>query len=144
MSLPFDIPAWLPWWVPLVLLVPALLWILAFLLVPFSVIGLKSRLDGMEARLDELHAEVRTLSLRLPETVQAVDFDELYTPPEQAEPVRRAPVIKRPPIPPATHELEPEDEAPPAQDPPATDGARSKRDRGRREGRTEPRLDWPR
>ena len=47
-----------PLWVPLVILVPTLLWGLAFLLVPFSVIGVKSRLDGLEARLDEIQAEI--------------------------------------------------------------------------------------
>ncbi len=138
MTLPFEIPAWLPWWVPLVLLVPVLLWILAFLLIPFSVIGVKSRLEALEALLDEIHAEVRTLSLRMPENVRSVDFDEIYTPPESASEPRRERVIRRPPIPPATHQLEngPAEETPPE---PSVS-----RPGGRREGRTEPRLDWPR
>ena len=139
MTLPFDIPSWLPWWVPLVLLIPILLWILAFLLIPFSVIGLKSRLDGLEARLDEIHMDVRTLSLRLPESVPAVDFDEIYRPPEPATPPRTERVIRRPPIPPATHELDNRMiEEPP--EPPRP----SRRETARKEGRTEPRLDWPR
>ncbi len=143
MNLPYDLPAWLPWWIPLVLVVPALLWILAFLLVPFSVIGLKSRMEGLEARLDEIQAEIRTVVLRLPETGHAVEFDELYTAPEPVQPTRRVPVISRPPIPPATHQLEPEEprEAPPPGSVPRN-GRRT--DPPRRESRTEPRLDWPR
>ncbi len=143
MNLPYDLPAWLPWWIPLVLVVPALLWILAFLLVPFSVIGLKSRMEGLEARLDEIQTEIRTVVLRLPEAGHAVEFDELYTPPEPVQPTRRVPVISRPPIPPAAHQLAPEepDEAPPPGSVPRN-GRRA--DPPRRESRTEPRLDWPR
>ncbi len=145
MTLPFNLPLWLPWWVPLVLLVPTLLWLLAFLLVPFSVIGVKSRLDGVEARLDEIQEEIRTLALRLPETARAVHFDELYTAPEPVEPQRRAPVvITRPPIPPAAHELEerePSREAPP---PGSVPRSARRAEPPRREGRLEPRLDWPR
>ena len=54
MSLPFALPDWVPWWLPLVLLLPALLYALAFLFMPFSVIGVKSRLEVIAARLDEL------------------------------------------------------------------------------------------
>ena len=46
-----TLPDWVPWWVPLVLLLPALLYGLAFLFMPFSVIGLKSRMEAIEARL---------------------------------------------------------------------------------------------
>lgn len=102
MSMPFPLPSWLPWWAELVLLVLALLWVLAFLMVPFSVIGVKARLDGLEARLDEIQAEVRTLALRLPEVSAGVaGFDEAYVPPgvSPPPPVRRAPSL-RPPIPP--------------------------------------------
>jgi hypothetical protein len=131
MTLPFNLPAWLPWWVPLVCLVPILLWLLAFLLVPFSVIGLKARLDGLEARLDELHAEIRTLSIRMPENAPSVDFDEIYHP-QQSAPQPQPRVVRRPPIPPATHELE-ADQARPERRPADT-----------RRDRTEPKLDWPR
>lgn len=134
MTLPFPVPDWLPWWVPLVLLVPALLYVLCFLFMPFSVIGVKSRLDVLEARLDEIQNEIRHLALRLPDAGQPVDFEEIFNP----EPVveqRPAPAMSRPPIPPATHDLrreEPKAErAPPPQPQP-------------RPARREPRLDWPR
>jgi len=134
MTLPFPVPDWLPWWVPLVLLVPTLLYVLAFLFMPFSVIGVKSRLDVLEARLDELHNEVRHIALRLPDMAGTpVDYDDVYQP-EPTEPVRRTPVITRPPIPPAAHEL---------------DGGGRGADRGApspqaRPARREPKLDWPR
>ena len=135
MNLPFDLPTWLPWWVPLVILIPILLWLLAFLLVPFSVIGVKSRIDGLEARLDEIHADLRTLVLRTPESVQAVDFDEVYTPPAPPPPPQER-IIRRPPIPPPIHQMDETDRPRRAdQSAPAQPQRRS---------RTEPRLDWPR
>jgi hypothetical protein len=135
MILPFTLPDWMPWWVPIVLLVPALLYGLAFLFMPFSVIGVKSRLEVIEARLDELQGEIRHLALRLPELSRAADYDEIYAPgPAEASP-RRQPVQTRPPIPPAAHDLE---ERPRV-------AAREPRREPEREGaRREPRLDWPR
>ena len=131
MTLPFALPDWLPWWVPIVLLVPALLYALAVLFMPFSVIGVKSRLEVIEARLDEIQGEIRHLALRLPEVGRTADFDEIY-PPEPSVPSRRAtPIVTRPPIPPAAHELEGQEPREP----------RQRRDGG---GRSEPRLDWPR
>ena len=79
MTLPFTLPDWLPWWVPIVLLVPALLYALAFLFMPFSVIGVKGRLEVIEARLDEIQGEIRSLALRLPEPSRALDFEEVYS-----------------------------------------------------------------
>jgi hypothetical protein len=139
MTLPFVLPDWLPWWVPIVLLVPALLYALAFLFMPFSVIGVKGRLEVIEARLDEIQGEIRHLALRLPETVRATDYGEIYAP----EPDRRPPppVMTRPPIPPASHELEGE------QPREVRSARRDERDAPRERpggGRAEPRLDWPR
>ncbi len=148
MTLPFSLPDWVPWWLPTIVLVLAVLWFLAFLLVPFSVIGLKARLDGLEARLDEIHAEIRRLALRLPDSANALAFDELYAPEPRHESTRRPSAFTRPPIPPAAHELEEEPHMPEA--PPPAGGLRFRRPeqgQGRpaaRENRTEPRLDWPR
>lgn len=140
MTWPFALPAWVPWWVPLVLIVPALLWGLAFLLVPFSVIGVKPRLDGIEARLDELQAELRLLTLRLPEARHAVDFDEVYQPPRPAPGARRPPVTARPPIPPASYE--PEGEETPTPGPGSAPPRIIRRPSpSRRDDRVEPRLD---
>ncbi len=38
------------------------------LLMPFSVFGVKGRLEAMEAQLDEIRAELRALAARLPES----------------------------------------------------------------------------
>jgi hypothetical protein len=146
MTLPFTLPDWLPWWVPLLLLVPALLYALAFLLMPFSVIGVKGRLDVIEARLDEIQGEIRSLVLRLREPGAAdyrgADFEEVYAPKADDAAARATNISPRPPIPPAAHELE--DRPPRA----SSFGNRAPRREAPREaprgGRAEPRIDWPR
>jgi hypothetical protein len=144
MTLPFTLPDWLPWWVPILLLVPALLYALAFLFMPFSVIGLKGRLEAIEARLDEIQGEIRHVTLRMPEPARAADFGEIYAP-EPNDRSRRPPppVITRPPIPPAAHELEDDNPSETLRAPPQRT-ARRDADRGEGRGRAEPRLDWPR
>ena len=132
MNLPFPVPDWLPWWGLLLVVVPALLYVLAFLFMPFSVIGVKGRLDVLEARLDEIQHEIRHLSLRMPEPGQPVDYRDVYEPERHETPAQRAVTNLRPPIPPAPHDLDeyrPLDQPPP---PPTT-----------RPARREPRLDWP-
>lgn len=112
---PFPLPDWVPPWVQLVILIAVLLFGLMFLLMPFAVFGVKGRLDMLEARLDEIQGEIRSLALRLPEP----DRDD-----EQLSGVSNRYVVpdayggQRPPIPPAPRER------------PAT----------ARPGRTEPRL----
>ena len=146
------LPDWLPWWVPLVLLVPTVLWALSFLFMPFSVFGVKSRLEVIEARLDEIQNEIRHVALRLPAGgLPGPDYDEVY-PPRMQEP-RTDRIMSRPPIPPARHELyntadqEPpggpalEDRPPP---PPNARPARRGEQLPPRPPRAEPRLDWRR
>ena len=123
------------------LLVPALLYALAFLFMPFSVIGVKSRLDVIEARLDEIQGEIRHLALRLPEVGRVADYDEIYAPEPTVQPRRAPPVVTRPPIPPASHELDDERAARAAA---ARCRGASRIDRPAPAGRAEPRLDWPR
>lgn len=126
MTLPFTLPDWLPWWLPLALLVPALLYGLALLVMPFAVLGLKSRLDAIDLRLDEIQGEIRSLSLRMREPSGGrADADDGYVDPPRA---RRTPASfdgPRPPIPPA-----------------ATTGRSNTVEPG--PGRAEPRLNWPR
>lgn len=64
MDLPFTLPDWLPAWGFLLLAIPALLFALAFLLMPFSVFGLKTRLEAVEAQLDAVAEELRSLNFR--------------------------------------------------------------------------------
>ena len=123
MPLPFTLPDWVPPWVSFLVVTVAVLFVLAFLLMPFSVFGLKGRLDGVEARLDEIQNEIRTLALRLPE-VGRTEYE-----PEPLPPRRWKDPPERPPIPPRTAEL---DRPPP---PP------NRRVAPARQGRAEPRFD---
>src|SRR6202020_3085230 len=49
MNLPLMLPAWIPGWVVLILALPVLLYVLAFLLMPFSVFGVQARIESLEA-----------------------------------------------------------------------------------------------
>lgn len=82
MTSPLPLPDWVPWWVHLVILLVALLFGLAFLLMPFSVFGVKARLEGVEARLDEVQGELRSLSSRLPVDLGKGAAPEGYVMPE--------------------------------------------------------------
>jgi hypothetical protein len=97
MTTPFSFPDWVPWWAQLLLLIVAIMLALAFALMPFSVFGVKSRLDALEARLDEIQGEIRSLSLRLPEPSRRGAYDDE----PQIAPTPRAAPTQRPPIPPA-------------------------------------------
>jgi Tfp pilus assembly protein PilO len=57
----------LPGWTGFVALLFMLLLGLAFLAMPFSVFGVKSRLEAVEAQLDEMQAQLRSISARLGE-----------------------------------------------------------------------------
>ncbi len=112
-------PPGLPDWTGLVALGVLALVALAYLLMPFSVFGLKGRLDSIEARLDEIQTELRTLALRQSEPGRA----------------RRAPVEEDWAEPPAAlRRAEPEPRATPPVPPPAAWPQR---------GRSEPRVEWP-
>jgi len=95
----------LPAWTGLLALLLLLLIGLAYLLMPFSVFGLKGRLDSIEAQLDELQGELRTLSIRLADAPRrpavADDWVELPSrggrlPPEEP-PMRAHPPVPPPP-----------------------------------------------
>ena len=136
MTLPFSLPDWVPWWLPFVVLVPGVLYLLAFVLMPFSVFGVKGRLDGVEARLDEIQAEIRALSLRLPEPIAGPSGYGEDLPPLGGKAPRLPELSERPPIPPApAMEVEPRPV-------PAASRHRAP-DPIPRPARTEPRLDWP-
>jgi len=86
MTLPPILPDWIPLWAQVALAILALLFALAFLMMPFAVFGLKGRFDLLEAQLDDIHAELRMLAMRLPDAepqrlerrtvVEADDFAE--------------------------------------------------------------------
>ncbi len=99
-----NLPEWLPWWVPLAMLVPAVLWALSFLFMPFSVFGVKSRLEVIEGRLEEIQNDLRHMAGRFPSGGGPLsDYEEVFPPRLQEPRIDR--VMSRPPIPPARHEL---------------------------------------
>lgn len=106
-----SLPDWLPWWGVVGLLVPAALYLALFLMMPFSTFGLRGRLREMEMRLDAVHEEVRSLTLRLPERggldmygdLAPKDWPPMDRPPMDGPPLDRPP-LDRPPIPPAPRE----------------------------------------
>ncbi|UPY38082.1 hypothetical protein [Sediminicoccus sp. KRV36] len=57
----------LPEWTGLVALLVLLLLAVCLLVMPFSVFGLKGRLDSIEAQLDDLRAELRVIAARQPD-----------------------------------------------------------------------------
>ena len=134
MTLPFDMPAWVPWWVQLLILVAAILIAGAYLLMPFSVFGLKARLEALDQRLDDLQSDLRELTNRLPDPEmrrpaawRRAEPDEdgyVARPPRPQPPDRRdeRELSPRPPIPPAP--IVPERDRP-------------------RNSRAEPTLRWP-
>ncbi len=103
MPIPITFPDWMPWWLQLITVVVAILFGLAFLFMPFSVFGVKSRLESVEARLDEIQGEIRSLALRLPEPGRGVGIDDelVLRAPAPIQPVRA-----QPPIPPAAWEAD--------------------------------------
>jgi hypothetical protein len=93
----------LPGWTGFVALLLLALFVVAFLLMPFHVIGVKGRLDQIEARLDDLHAELRALALRLPEATRrgsARAEEDWADPPLRMPPARDVVVRATPPVPP--------------------------------------------
>lgn len=112
MNMPFALPDWVPWWVPMVLLVPTLLYALAFLFMPFSVLGTKTRLELMEARLEEMQQELRMIAARLP-LGREMDFEDVYAPVSQIAARGEPSMSSRPPVPPpAPHLYDDDDDTP--------------------------------
>ena len=115
MTLPFALPDWFPGWLFLALLIPALFWFLAFLMVPFNVFGVKARLEALEAALDELNEEFRVSQMRASGVIApTARSTELYDDVPQFNQLKRSrveepvadipPPPARPPIPtPTSH-----------------------------------------
>ena len=99
MTSPLPLPDWVPWWVHVAIIMVVVLCGLLFLLMPFSVFGTKARLEGIEARLDEIQGEIRSLAIRLPEI--AYDDDREYGRDDGRDDGRAGGLeYGRPPIPP--------------------------------------------
>ena len=105
----------LPEWSGLVALCVLLLLAGCLLLMPFSVFGVKGRLDAIEAQLDEMRAEMRGMLARQAETRQARE----WAAPQMDDYVDPAPRADPPPLPRTQPPVQPT-------------------------GRTEPRISWQR
>jgi hypothetical protein len=146
MNLPFTLPDWMPGWAFMLLALPVLLWFLAFLLVPFSVFGVKARLEALEGQIDALQEDLRVMGMRmsgaLPPAARQMEpayQDEVphfgmlkksrasFPPPEEEE----TPAPRRAPIPQPISPLAPTRERLTPTPPPLPPRVR----------RTEPRLD---
>lgn len=94
----------LPGWVGLVLLIVLGMAALALLAMPFSVFGVKARLEQIEAQLDEIQTELRSLVLRQgegqPRRKAVVDDDWVEPPPGHRPLTADQPLRTRPPVPP--------------------------------------------
>ncbi len=91
MTLPPILPDWIPWWAQLGLFVLALLFAVAFLMMPFAVFGLKGRLDLLEAQLDDMHSDLRMLATRLPDAEVPRSRRSVTVEPDRSEPRLRWP-----------------------------------------------------
>lgn len=152
MLLSSVLPDWVPWWLPVVVLVPVLFFGICLILMPFSVFGTKARLEGIEQRLDEIQGEIRSLAFRLPEPGGGVREEASQPAPRWRRPDPgpgvRPVAASRPPIPPAPRDYEsyPDEEDVP---PPRLAVRRAGPERSaprpepRPDSRSEPRLNWP-
>lgn len=80
----------LPEWTGLVALLVLLLLAVCLLVMPFSVFGLKGRLDSIEAQLDDLRADLRLMAARAPEARRDAWDATPPPPPEPPSPSGRA------------------------------------------------------
>ncbi len=100
----------LPPWTGLVALLCLALVLLAWVVMPFSVFGVKTRLEMLEAQLEDIQAEIRALGMRLAEQprpgVAATAVPDYL---EMPAPRRAAPAEPRatPPVPPPAARPEP-------------------------------------
>ena len=88
----------LPEWSGVAALVALLLVALAYLLMPFSVFGVKGRLDALEAQLDEIRDEIRGLSIRMSDSPRraAAAEDWVEPPRTRGEPWKSSRARARP------------------------------------------------
>ena len=140
MIMPAILPDWVPMWAQLALLLLGLLFAVALLLMPFAVFGLKGRLDLLEAQLDDIHADLRVLAMRLPDgepqrSVRRGVVERDRTDPEPQ--VAGRPGRPQDRNPERTHPLRAENRSQPR------DEREPVRDTGRERDRSEPRLRWP-
>ena len=80
----FSLPDWAPGWLGPLLAIFGGLFALAFLLMPFTVFSLKARLDQIEAKIDDLHADLRAVAPAEPVPMRAAPAPQPVAPPPQS------------------------------------------------------------
>lgn len=103
-------PDWMPLWAQLLVMALVIVFGLAFLMMPFAVFGVKSRLAELELQIQEMQADVRAVSMRLasgqgqamraaqdevfsrPAVPDGVQVEEIRPP----EPTRPSPILSAP------------------------------------------------
>jgi hypothetical protein len=96
MTSPYILPDWLPWWIALILVLIALVYALIFLLVPFSVFGIKPRLEAIEEQLQAMQEELRSIALSSKRTGLYPASDDLTYVAPPRDPLIRAPASREP------------------------------------------------
>lgn len=70
----FFFPEWIPWWLQLAIVGVIVIFGICFLLMPFSVFGLKSRLTYLDHQMEDIQAQLRVLLKRIPDARERLEF----------------------------------------------------------------------
>ena len=89
-----TLPDWLPSWAVGLIVAIGALYLLVLLAMPFSVFGLKGRLDEIEARLDDISGDIQAILRRLP-VARGEPLPEEEAPPVVVIPPKR---VTQPPL----------------------------------------------
>ena len=145
-----SLPDWAPGWLGPLLVIFGALFALAFLLMPFTVFSLKARLDQIEMKIEDLHADLRAVAPPDPAILPRAPIPmppAAWAQPPSAHVAPYAPMSPPipPPAPPPAHDRYPAHPPAPLRAPPPR--AEPPRDPYRddpRPQRAEPKLNWPR
>lgn len=67
-------PEWMPLWFQLIVIAVVVIFGLCFLLMPFSVFGLKSRLTYLDHQMEDIQSQLRVLLKRIPDARERLEF----------------------------------------------------------------------
>ncbi|MDI2090745.1 hypothetical protein [Commensalibacter oyaizuii] len=67
-------PEWIPWWLQLTIVGIIVIFGICFLLMPFSVFGVKSRLTYIDHQMEDIQAQLRVLLKRMPDGRDRMEF----------------------------------------------------------------------
>lgn len=70
----FFFPEWIPWWLQLAIVGVVIIFGICFLLMPFSVFGIKSRLTYLDHQMEDIQAQLSVLLKRIPDARERLEF----------------------------------------------------------------------